>query len=240
MQIESKSSKKSILNKILGFIFLEECVGCGESGENICSKCRQNIKNEKNKNPDMNGSGWINYSLSYKNEVLRKALFALKYYHNRRVAKYIADIAYQDFLNLIKLINRTEGFNNILILPIPISHKRLVERDYNQSEVLISGIIRKITEKEHMDLESNLYIDLLLKQKHTIKFAHTHSHSDRENLIKDAFKIHEKYTKDFLENKKIVLVDDITTTGATFYEARKTLINAGATKENIFGYAIAH
>ena len=86
----------------------------------------------------------------------------------------------------------------------------------------------------------NIFIDLLIKNKHTTKFAKTHSPSERENLIKDAFNINEKYEKEFLGNKIIILFDDITTTGSTFYEARNTLIKSGAKRENIFGYAIAH
>lgn len=156
------------------------------------------------------------------------------------MAKYLSELIYLDFLDFINYISNKNNIENVLIIPIPISKKRLIERNYNQSEEIIKNMSKKIKEKESVDIENNLYLDILLKVKHTIKFAETHSHIERENLIKNAFNINQKYNKEFFDNKIIILFDDITTTGATFYEARNTFINFGIKKENIFAFAVAH
>ncbi len=229
------------LSKILNFIFIEECLGCQRIGQIICKECVYEIKNEKIENK-LKSIEWIKISLSYKNKILKKAIFQLKYYYVKSIGKYLADLVYKDFLNFINEILEKQNTNiqNIIIVPIPISKKRLIERNYNQSEVLVKEIIKFIKEKENLNLENNLYLKLLIKIKNTIKFAYTHSSTEREELIKDAFEINKDYQKDFFENKTIILFDDITTTGSTFYEARKTLIDFGVKKENIFGFALAH
>ena len=63
--------------------------------------------------------------------------------------------------------------------------------------------MEKIKENKNLDLEKNIYTDILLKKRHTIKFANTHSSIERENLIKNAFYINVNYNKDFLNDKII-------------------------------------
>ena len=178
--------------------------------------------------------------MSYKNEKLKKVLFSIKYYYLKLASKYLAKIVYEDFYNFLKDKLSIYVGQELIIIPIPISKKRLIERSYNQTEILIKEIVKEIKDTENLDLRGNIYIDLLIKNKHTIKFAKTHSPTEREDLIKDAFNVNQNYKKEFLENKIIILFDDITTTGSTFYEARNTLVKSGAKRENIFGYAIAH
>lgn len=231
---------KHIKKLLLDIFFPESCIICSNFGEIICKDCREDINKEKTNNENLKNINWIHANLSYKNENLRKVLFSIKYFYLKSASKYLADIVYGDFYDFLKDKLSFYIGQELIIIPIPISKKRLIERSYNQTEILIKEIVRVIKEKENLDLEKNIYIDLLIKNKHTIKFAKTHSPAERENLIKDAFDVNEKYEKEFLENKIIILFDDITTTGSTFYEARNTLIKSGAKRENIFGYAIAH
>jgi ComF family protein len=236
-----KNNKNTFLQKIkdllLNIFFPEMCISCGEAGQSLCSKCLSEIKNQKSEDNYKN-IDWIHSCLSYKNPKLKNALFYLKYHYTKSIAKHLAGITYQDFYIFLEKID--PELKNVLILPIPISKKRLRERNYNQSELIIREIISKIKENKNLNLENFLIIDLILKNKDTIKFAKTHSHTERENLIRDAFLINDKYKNKFLEDKKIILIDDITTTGATFYEARNALIKAGFQKKNIFGFAVAH
>ena len=245
-----------ILNKTLEIFFPEECISCKKINETICEGCLNKIKNyppKKNLNLD-----WVSAKFNYENQILKNSLFSLKYHHNKSVAKYLGKISFDNFYEYqIKIQNSIpsptitdrkgeiqllkQSFSNLLILPIPISKKRLRERNYNQSEVLIREILKNILEKYNLNLEENLKTDFLIKNKNTIKFSHTHDQSERQDLIKDVFEINNKYFKNNnLKNIKIILIDDITTTGSTFYEARKTLMDFGFQKENIFAFALAH
>ncbi len=238
---KSRKKKVGFLNKVkdlfLNIFFPEACLTCGENGETLCKKCLEEIMSEHT-NENYKNIDWIHHCLSYKNPKLKTSLFYLKYHYTKSVAKYLAKICEKDFYNFIKKFNN--NLNNVLILPIPISKKRMRERNYNQTELIAKELIQELKEKRNINLEQTLYIDLLLKNKDTIKFANTHSHTERENLIRDAFQVDQKYKNSFLENKIIILIDDITTTGTTFYEARNTLLKNGAVRENIFGFAIAH
>lgn len=227
---------------LLDIFFPESCIICSKFGEIICYECREEIKKDKANNENLININWIHANLSYKNEKLKKVLFSIKYYYLKSASKYLAKIVYGDFYDFLKDKLSFYVGQELIIIPIPISKKRLTERSYNQTEILIKEIVREIKENKNLDLdlEKNIYIDLLIKNKHTIKFAKTHSPDERENLIKDAFSVNRKYAEKFLENKIIILFDDITTTGSTFYEARNTLVKSGAKRENIFGYAVAH
>ena len=225
---------------LLEIFFPESCIVCSKFGEIVCYECREEIKKDKTNNENIKNINWIHANLSYKNEKLKKVLFSIKYYYLKLASKYLAKIVYEDFYNFLKDKLSFYVGQELIIIPIPISKKRLIERSYNQTEILIKEIVKEIKDTENLDLRGNIYIDLLIKNKHTIKFAKTHSPTEREDLIKDAFNVNQNYKKEFLENKIIILFDDITTTGSTFYEARNTLVKSGAKRENIFGYAIAH
>lgn len=237
MRKSLKDFGKKFLNLFLG----EVCIGCRKEGKMICEECEKEIKDTK-RNKNIETVSWIYSPLSYKNKIVRQALFLLKYSYVTNVSKYLAKIVSKDFLFFLKdkIEENKLDYKNLLILPIPISKKRLLERNYNQSEVLIKDILLEIKEKYNLDLNPNLFVDFLLKTKHTTKFAKTHSHTDREKLIRNIFAVNEKYKEDFLKEKIIFLIDDITTTGVTFYEARNELIKNGFQKEKIFGFAIAH
>lgn len=236
-----------IKDLFIKIFFSESCIFCEESGKSICDNCLIEIKSNKLKNKNIENIDWIRASLNYKNPKLKVALFFLKYHHNKLIANYLAVAIYEDLLDFIynikniKHIKNDSDFSKIIIIPVPISKKRLIERDYNQSELLLKESIKEINIKNNLDLENNIYTDLLIKEKHTIKFSHTHSPKDREELIKNVFTVNkEKYSREFLKDKIFLIFDDITTTGSTFYEIRATLINSGADIKNIFGYALAH
>lgn len=112
-----------------------------------------------------------------------------------------------------------------IIVPVPISKKRLKRRGYNQS-YLIAKEIAKI-------LNCRLEKNSLLKEKDNIAQS-TLNQKDREENVKCVYKV---INKENIENKKILLIDDIFTTGSTVNECSKVLKSAGAKKVDIFTIA---
>lgn len=112
-----------------------------------------------------------------------------------------------------------------IIVPVPISKKRLKTRGYNQS-YLIAKEISKI-------LNIKLENDILSKQKDNIAQS-TLNKSEREENVKCVYKL---VNENKVKNKKILLIDDIYTTGSTVNECSKILTNAGAKKIDIFTIA---
>jgi len=101
-----------------------------------------------------------------------------------------------------------------VIIPIPLHSYRLKLRGFNQAEILadIFG------ERQNIPVDKKL----LRKIKNT-RDQKTLDHDSREDNIRGAYGVFGQLTK----NKKIMLVDDVVTTGATMREARKVLNEAG-------------
>ena len=104
-----------------------------------------------------------------------------------------------------------------IITPVPIHKKRKLKRGYNQTE-LIARCIAK-------NYENLRYMDTLKRVKHTVSQSLLNKVA-REQNIKNAYKINNVS----LEDKSVILFDDIYTTGATANECCKLLKKAGAKK----------
>lgn len=120
---------------------------------------------------------------------------------------------YKTFTNFII---KNEKFCSILksydiIIPVPISSKRNKERGYNQS-YLIAKELSKCFDIKLVD-------DCLYKSKNIIEQSKLSKEERQENIKGVYGLLHEEK----LENKKIILVDDIFTTGSTVNECCKTL-----------------
>jgi len=114
-----------------------------------------------------------------------------------------------------------------LIISVPLHKKRLLKRKYNQAAIL-AKIIAKALNKP-------IYNDLLIKIKDTKPQSLSTKKARQENL-KNSFRVKEKY-KFLIENKNILLVDDITTTGATMNFCSKELKKNNCKK--VVGFCLA-
>ncbi len=112
-----------------------------------------------------------------------------------------------------------------IIIPVPISKKRLKLRGYNQS-LLIS---KEISHTLNIELKK----DLLKKEKNNISQTKLNK-NERENNVKNVYKLNAPKE---VVNKKILLIDDIFTTGATANECSKILNLAGAKKIDVLTIA---
>lgn len=98
-----------------------------------------------------------------------------------------------------------------IILPVPISKKRYKQRGYNQTEL----IARKIRKKTDIELVTNC----LYKEKNNVPQS-TLNKEDRIENVKNAYII--KNSK-IIKDKRVIIFDDIYTTGSTVNECSKLL-----------------
>ena len=128
---------------------------------------------------------------------------------------------YKTFSKIIVNDKKICGFleNYDIIIPVPISKQRKQTRGYNQTELIAKSITKSIQKLEYSS-------DILLKIKETIPQSKLDSKKRKQNIL-DAYKIKD-ITK--VKNKKILLFDDIYTTGNTVNECSKILKQSG-TKE---------
>ena len=107
-----------------------------------------------------------------------------------------------------------------MVIPVPLHRKRARARGFNQSWLMI----KNWSDNNQSDGFPLIEPDLLTRIKWTQPQIGL-SRSQREENIKGAFEaVHENQ----LESRRILLVDDVVTTGSTLDECAKTLLNAGA------------
>jgi len=171
---------------------------------------------------------------SYAHPAVREMIWELKYRGNRAVADTLAQVLYDVLSHELAERGAYENFRNPLLIPIPISDKRRLERGYNQTEILGQAIARLDHDRTLFEYDNQL----LEKTTYTQSQARTHAtrRERAENLdhsmrVPDAFR-HK------IQGRNIILLDDVTTSGATFAEARRALKEAGARK--ILCLAAAH
>ena len=135
------------------------------------------------------------------------------------------------FEEIISLISDIVLFNNdakFLLIPIPISTARRIERGYNQSEYIAKSILEYDT--EHILLYTPQWLQKIKDTEIQSKSA------SRQARMKNLIGCFEANNQ--VEEKYIILIDDVVTTGTTLSEARTTLLSAGA--KDIFAFTIAH
>ena len=102
-----------------------------------------------------------------------------------------------------------------VVMPVPLASRRLFKRGYNQATLLARPIARALGVP--MDLDS-------VRRKYRPDMGHKNARQRMEN-IRGVFSV---INPDRIRGRKILLVDDVMTTGATFSEMRRVLIRAGA------------
>lgn len=142
--------------------------------------------------------------------------------------KFSGQVAYKDVLIPMMLDNLAEfpiSRDYDLVTAVPISRKRFYERGYNQSEILAKPIA------EAIGIEYNF--NCIFKSRHNKKQSKTKDKKDRKENVRDA------YIGDFrkIEGKRIVLIDDVYTTGSTMEECAAELREKGA--KAVLGVTIA-
>lgn len=167
---------------------------------------------------------------SYTNPVIRNVIYAMKYHGHPRPPKLFGGIIAPLIVEEISDRRMFGTYHNPLFVPIPLHLKKQKERGYNQSERIAESILKSIE-----DPSCTLVTNALIRTRNTQSQAQHKDARLRFQNVRGAFSVSKKSS---IQNKDVILVDDVTTTGATFLEARKTLFDAGA--RNVWCIAVAH
>ncbi len=215
----------TIASAILAILFPLKCLSCRTAGKDICNDCLHSFPPaERESEP------WIFPVFDYRHPPVKKALWLLKYKNKKRIAGIFAPILYGRILEEISELALMENFTEPIVIPIPLSKARYKERGYNQAELLTREIVG-LDSGENLKLETSI----LIKPKETDHQARIKNRSERlKNLTGTFAVIH----PGLVVGKNIILIDDITTTGATLSEAKKVLKKAGARK--VIAFTVAH
>ena len=220
------------MEKIYNTVFPEKCIFCNKLGSSFCYKCLHECQ-ILNKGhcvvcDDISLFGVTHYSClkpgiplacfspfiydGFVRECIKRSKFGPMLFASLKHLTY-EGLAFSSKVGFV--VNK-----DVELVPIPLSKKRSKERGFNQS-LIIANICSKSWECKVSD-------KLLYRVKPTALQADL-SRKNRKLNLAGAFR-----AKGNTYNKKLLLIDDITTTGVTFLEAAKVLYAAGAEQVSCF------
>jgi competence protein ComFC len=228
-------------NFILDLFFPKFCLGCGKEGSYLCEDCKATIeifdsqyclcekypqrvlekgKCEKCQNKHLNG---LYSAVSYENILVKELIKKFKYQpFVKEMAKDLFSLLNDHFALLGK---NSESFKDFLIIPVPLDKKRKNWRGYNQAEELAKEL--------SFYFKIPLIADILIKTKKTAPQVELNKEERKKNL-ENVFCL---TNQEAIKKRKILLVDDVYTTGATLEECAKTLKRNGA--KEVWGVTVA-
>ena len=236
---KSGNPLKYFWQNILDYVFPVACFGCGvEEEDYLCSSCFNKISYLADFPCFLCNSG--NYPCgicpSCAKESALDRIFVATSYNDNIVGRLVEELKYNylesTVAGLAQIVDNAiirkkmrAIFTKTVFVPIPLHRKRFAERGFNQAELLARALAIKYN--------SEVRVDLLKRTKSTNQQAKLNRQQRIEN-VNDAFCLN----LDATIPEKVILVDDVLTTGTTFREATRKL-KAGGVHE-VICLAICH
>jgi ComF family protein len=205
-----------MFEKILELIYPTTCGICEEiNKEGLCQNCELKLKEyEINK---------ISYVKKQNFDVLINILEYKNLVRDKMIQYKFGDKAYL-YKFFSKIILKNEKICRILkkydiIIPVPIHKKKKSTRGYNQSYLIARELAKNI---DNLQLEADILHKVVNTQSQSLL-----TKAEREKSIIGAFEVK---NKEKIIDKKIILLDDIYTTGSTANECSKVLKQNGASE----------
>ena len=211
-----------LIESLTDVIFPNVCGICGKLDEkSLCKKCEMKLQKLKNINfqdfMDQNYNELISI-FSYEGIIRSNILnykFKDKAYMGKTFAKFIT--------NEKNVFEKIKTYDTII--PVPISKERMKQRGYNQSLILAKEL------NKYLNLE--LVNNSLIKTKNVVEQSSLNKEERQKNIIN----AYELKNRQILENKKVLIIDDIYTTGSTVNECARMIRLAKPEKIGVLAFA---
>ena len=218
----------NFLKNMLFFIFPRKCEMCETISESyICDKCKSKLEKTElylNRIDDYSkdNTKYFDehaYIFEY-NSIIREKIIEYKFKNKPYLGKMFSEF----FVKNEKMCGFFEKYD--IIIPVPMTNKKIKERGYNQTEIIAKIISQNIT---NITMQKNV----LIKYKNN----KVQSQLNKEQRQQNVQNVYELINEEIIKNKNILILDDIYTTGATCNECVKTLRNAQPKKIGIITIA---
>lgn len=205
-------------NFLLDLMFPPWCVGCGKYGDYACDKCLASFFTyDQPVDIDLTDPTLDQLlAVTTYNNLGKKLIKKIKFSGVYDISKTLAYITQQVFSKP----------SVDMIIPVPLHPRRQHDRGFNQAE----KYAWELAKLWQMPVDSPL-----IRTKHLTPQADL-NRQDRLTHLQNAFVLINSATN--LTNKRILLIDDVSTTGTTLNECAKVLKLAGA--KHVIGLAFAH
>ena len=226
---------RALADRLLDWIYPPQCVSCGAPGTLLCPECRSKLQPvgehycSKCGKPLQKGKPC---------RLCAESVFHFRscrapYIYSGPAADMIKKLKYNNCLGLVPILSDLlldfrggPDWEVDLMLPVPLSDKRKAERGFNQSELIAKAFAKKAG--------IPFTARALMKIRHTAQQVGLNADERKENLT-GAFAAESVLVK----GKRLLLLDDVMTTGSTFSECSGVLLAAGARSVDCISVATA-
>lgn len=230
---EKESFTKKIINFFLNLLFPVYCYDCQKEGQYLCDKCFKKLSFQEK---SLDKAKLLRDNLSdifivgdYNNKVLAKLIRDFKYKGLKEIGFYLARFLiffWQGKIKRMSLENKDIfSDSDLLVIPMPLSRKRKRERSFNQAEILAEIFCQEFSYKLFLDFKRRD------KKNHQVEL-------NREDRLKNVENIfYCPKNQNIIFSKKIIIIDDVITTGASLNELAAVLLDLGAV--DVFALVLA-
>jgi len=223
-----------ILQSVLHLFLPHHCAGCGSDviseKQVLCLRCQsalpftgfhlhQHNPVEKifwGRMPVNNAASLLYFT---KDSLLQQLIHQLKYRGNKEIGHYFGE-------KIGEAIRQSKHFNGLdALVPLPLYAARERKRGYNQAAVVCEGIA------------STTQLPILKKVITRVKATAAQTHKRRTARFQNMEGKFRLRNAAAIQQKHILLVDDVVTTGATLEACGQTLLAAGNVQISIFTIA---
>lgn len=223
----------SLAESLIGFLAPPQCIDCGEEGFSLCVSCafsqiipygercfgcaRLSPRSKTCTRCRRVGSPshvWVTTNYEH---IARQLLHVYKFDQQRVASESLARIMVDTFHQY------ANGEDNYLVVPVPTASKRVRERGFDHSALLANKIAAKL------DLECQTLLGRLGQTRQVGS-----KRPDRIKQLEDRFWVKKPHA---VAGRKVLLVDDVVTTGATLNAASYALHQAGAARVDALVFA---
>lgn len=213
-----------MLKRLQNWLFPPKCVLCKKlltkDETDLCTQCRsQTPRFENTKIRFSFIAGWT--GVWYYKDMVRQSFLRFKFYGKRSYAKI-----YGKMIALKLVQEQMEGFD--ILTWIPVSRRRRFARGFDQVELLALEVAKQL---------GITAVSTLKKIRHTPPQSGLGDAAHRRANVLNAFRLRDQVQ---VQGKKILLLDDIVTTGATASECARVLMTAGAKEVQLAVLAVAN
>lgn len=166
----------------------------------------------------------------YRHPLVRSMIWEWKFRGNKKAIEVLTEAAEEALIEILSEQGIFAGSELPILLPIPSSKTSLAERGFWHIDLF--G--KKLAER---DGGTNLIYknNILVRATDGVRQTRAKNRAERLKNLSGVYAIK---NPEQIAGKLVILFDDITTTGATFAEARRTCLSAGARK--VICFAVAH
>jgi ComF family protein len=209
-----------ILTRLLDRLKIYSCLFCQEPGEYVCDRCKNVFFEGYDEQVATDGHTFLDQvTVGFRyNKALEYSLEQAKHKGFYTIAYSLGKLLAEELLNRESKKDLLLA-DNLIIIPVPLFKNKQLKRGFNQVEIMFDGMCDYLKSKFGIKLNS---VNLLKRVKNTQTQIGMNK-SQREQNLRDVFRVDLNQIDDLSKKYTVVLLDDVYTTGTTLNECSRAL-----------------